>query len=42
MNQAFVLKRPIITEKSQAAAALSTFMFEVDVKATKHDIKGRS
>lgn len=39
MNQAFVLKRPIITEKSQAAAALSTFMFEVDAKATKHDIK---
>lgn len=39
MNQAFVLKRPIITEKSQAAAVLSTFMFEVDVKATKHDIK---
>lgn len=39
MNNAFVLKRPIITEKSQAAAALSTFMFEVDANASKHDIK---
>ncbi len=39
MNQAFVLKRPLITEKSQAAAALNTFMFEVDVRASKQDIK---
>lgn len=39
MNQAFVLKRPIITEKSQAAAAINTFVFEVDTRATKHDIK---
>ena len=39
MNNAFVLKRPIITEKSQAAAALNTLMFEVDPTASKHDIK---
>ena len=35
-----VLKRPILTEKSNyLAEELGSYTFEVDIKATKHDVR---
>lgn len=33
------IKKPIITEKSTASAQFNKYVFEVDMKATKTDIK---
>lgn len=34
-----VLIRPVVTEKSSQAEPLNTFVFEVGLKANKHEIK---
>jgi large subunit ribosomal protein L23 len=39
MNQPYILLKPIMTEKTLAAQKLNCFSFEVDVKATKNQIK---
>jgi large subunit ribosomal protein L23 len=33
-----VIRRPVVTEKSEAAAAVNRVVFEVDPRATKHQI----
>ena len=33
------IKRPVITEKSTANAQFNKYVFEVDMKATKKDLK---
>jgi len=38
MRQDLILKRPIITEKTLILAQDSRFTFEVDLKASKHQI----
>lgn len=39
MHLSEVIKRPIITEKSTALQSRQDYVFEVDPKATKHQIK---
>jgi large subunit ribosomal protein L23 len=34
-----VIRRPVVTEKSEAAAALNRVVFEVDPRASKHQIR---
>lgn len=34
-----IIKRPLITEKSSAYGEYNTYVFEVDKKATKEDIR---
>jgi len=38
MNQAYILKRPLITEKTLAATNRGEFTFEVDPRARKEEI----
>ncbi len=39
MDAAYVVKKPIVTEKSTAAMEEGRYTFEVDRRATKDDIK---
>ncbi len=39
MNLAYVLKRPIVTEKALSLSALGKYVFEVDKRASKAEIK---
>jgi large subunit ribosomal protein L23 len=39
MNQYFILKKPIITEKSLKAVKLNRYTFEVDVRASKDQVR---
>lgn len=39
MNLNYLIKRPIVTEKSMASSGNGVYAFEVDVKATKAQIK---
>ncbi len=39
MNLTYILKQPIITEKSLKDASVNVFTFEVDLSATKDQIK---
>jgi len=34
-----VIRRPVVTEKSEAASALNRVVFEVDPRASKHQIR---
>ena len=34
-----IIRRPIVTEKAIRAEGFNTYVFEVDVKANKHQIK---
>lgn len=39
MDAAYVVKKPVVTEKSTAAMEQGRYTFEVDRRATKADIK---
>jgi large subunit ribosomal protein L23 len=39
MNSFDVIKRPILTEKSNLLASTTSYLFEVDLRATKVDVK---
>ncbi|MEL6797139.1 MAG: 50S ribosomal protein L23, partial [Planctomycetota bacterium] len=39
MDAAYVVKKPIVTEKSTSAMEEGRYTFEVDRRATKDDIK---
>jgi len=39
MENKLIIKRPLITEKSTASAALGKYCFKIDKKATKSEIK---
>lgn len=39
MEATTVIRKPLVTEKNSAAAEENRYVFEVDRRATKHDIK---